>query len=201
MHKSAHPFLTDTSALRFLVIDEADRMSEKGHYQELMMMLDRLSPLWGAAHQAIMSVDPNAVDPDKLEEQLGKGLGDKGGTGKGRKRGGAAGGSQVQRMLFSATLTLPAEWKKKVANVKGGYGGKAPEVRRSLKERRWGIIIMVGGMVQLWGIIYNIFLHIYIYVYICMYIYTHGLFALVSRSRRLWSGSGRRALRPRRSWT
>lgn len=46
MSSGDHVHLTDTSGLRFLVIDEADRMAEKGHFQELMHILDRLSPLW-----------------------------------------------------------------------------------------------------------------------------------------------------------
>lgn len=46
MSSGSYPFLADMSRLRYVVVDEADRMGEKGHYQELLYILERLSPLW-----------------------------------------------------------------------------------------------------------------------------------------------------------
>ncbi|CAM9255659.1 unnamed protein product [Chrysoparadoxa australica] len=40
---SAQPYLRDLSKLRFLIIDEADRMLERGHYQELNKLFKLLS--------------------------------------------------------------------------------------------------------------------------------------------------------------
>ena len=76
-----HPYLSDVGGLEYVVVDEADRMAEKGHYQELMHLMDRLAPLWGAAtHQQTLSMDPNELmDADNVEnvekkngEEVGK---------------------------------------------------------------------------------------------------------------------------------
>lgn len=78
----------------------------------------------GADHAEFLSVDPNEDRGDAVlreQERLA------------RKRRGAR--LQVTRMLFSATLTLPQSWKKKVERGKGGYGGRAPNVRLALAQR------------------------------------------------------------------
>ena len=43
-----HPHLTNLNAVRYLVLDEADRMIEFGHYQELMWILERINGVKGA---------------------------------------------------------------------------------------------------------------------------------------------------------
>lgn len=41
--KNQTPFLSDVSTVRYLVIDEADRMVETGHFRELTDILERLN--------------------------------------------------------------------------------------------------------------------------------------------------------------
>ena len=150
-----HPYLSDVGGLEYVVVDEADRMAEKGHYQELMHLMDRLAPLWGAAtHQQTLSMDPNELmDADNVEnvekkngEEVGKKMisvrknirtpkqrpmtAQEVRDGERRKR------RRVLRMLFSATLSLPTSWKEKVRRTHGGYGGKAPEMQ-ALVDRMW----------------------------------------------------------------
>ena len=36
----SHEYLSDLTSLRFLVLDEADRMIETGHYKELFYILE-----------------------------------------------------------------------------------------------------------------------------------------------------------------
>lgn len=91
-----HPHLTNLDAVRYLVLDEADRMIEFGHYQELSSILERLNEATG--------------------------VGGRGGREKGQGR---TGERKRQTFVFSATLTLPrrsAERKVKVRRRKNLSG-------------------------------------------------------------------------------
>lgn len=46
---SGHDYFANMRRLRYLVLDEADRMVEKGHYQELDQILGKLPPPLRAA--------------------------------------------------------------------------------------------------------------------------------------------------------
>ena len=96
-----HPHLTGLDAVRFLVLDEADRMVEFGHYQELSWILERVNGGRGAE----------------------SGVKGAGAAGKGVGSGDAS--SFKQTFVFSATLTLPrrsAERKVKVRQRKNLSG-------------------------------------------------------------------------------
>ena len=41
--EAGDPYLSSLSRLRFLVVDETDRMLEKGHFQQLHLLLDRVN--------------------------------------------------------------------------------------------------------------------------------------------------------------
>ena len=41
--EAADPFLSNLSHLKFLVVDETDRMLEKGHFQQLHLLLERVN--------------------------------------------------------------------------------------------------------------------------------------------------------------
>jgi len=71
--------------LRYLVIDEADRMVEQGHFQELSSILD-----------LIHRTSDNGEHDE--EEKPNKNVGKK---------------KMLQKFIFSATLTLPKSFKKK----------------------------------------------------------------------------------------
>ena len=99
-----HPHLTGLDAVRFLVLDEADRMVEFGHYQELSWILERINGARGA----------------------GSGVKGAGAAGKGVGSGARGDASSFrQTFVFSATLTLPrrsAERKVKVRQRKNLSG-------------------------------------------------------------------------------
>lgn len=81
--QSGAAHLTDFSRLAFLVIDEADRMVQQGHYSELGEILGRVDG----------------------------GSGEDGGPAPGAPR-------SMQTMIFSATLTLPANLRHRLKKVR-----------------------------------------------------------------------------------
>lgn len=85
--------------LRFFVLDEADRMVEKGHFKELQSIIDTLPKQGGAP---LADSDPPAEDAVAETPQT-KHV------------------AQRQTFVFSATLMVPPSLKKK---LKGA--GKAP---------------------------------------------------------------------------
>ena len=80
-----HAHLNDFSKLKFLVLDEADRMVQQGHYQELTSIFDLVSNQAGAKNSK----------------------------------------TTFQTFVFSATLTLPSEMKKRLRKGGGGSAGSA----------------------------------------------------------------------------
>ncbi|KAL6771203.1 hypothetical protein ACKKBF_B34340 [Auxenochlorella protothecoides x Auxenochlorella symbiontica] len=88
--QSGAAHLTDFSRLAFLVIDEADRMVQQGHYSELGEILGRVDG----------------------------GSGEDGGPAPGAPR-------SMQTMIFSATLTLPANLRHRLKKGGGGSSGSA----------------------------------------------------------------------------
>ena len=85
-----HPHLTNLDAVRYLVLDEADRMIEFGHYQELSSILERVN--------------------------MATGVGGRGGKEK-EKGLGRSGERERQTFVFSATLTLPRRSVEKKVKV------------------------------------------------------------------------------------
>eukprot|EP00889_Picochlorum_renovo_P000513 jgi/Picre1/27543/NNA_000510.t1 len=76
------------SSLKFLVLDEADRMVQQGHYQELTSIF-------------------NLVSNQAMKRRV-----------EGKR-------DALQTFVFSATLTLPSEMKKRLKRGGGGAGGGA----------------------------------------------------------------------------
>lgn len=103
------PHLQRLDQLAFLVLDEADRMVEKGHFAELESILD-------------------AVEASKADVAVGA---------KATLEGGAA-AVRRQTFVFSATLTVPAALRKRL-QLKGaagrGGGRAAPSTVGTLVER------------------------------------------------------------------
>ncbi|CAG9464907.1 unnamed protein product [Pedinophyceae sp. YPF-701] len=116
--------LLDTGALNFLVLDEADRMVQKGHFAELESILAKL-PLPGNTADRVVdvTVDPNAEDAD---EEAGA---------RRKKKEKKDPPPRVQTMVFSATLTLPESMRKRLkggVGRGGGAGGGSPTLEKLL---------------------------------------------------------------------
>jgi superfamily II DNA/RNA helicase len=95
--------LIQVDDLRFFVLDEADRMVEKGHFKELQSIIDTLPKQGGSAPA---ESDPPEEDDDDdmvVEAPVAKHA------------------AQRQTFVFSATLMVPPSLKKK---LKGA--GKVP---------------------------------------------------------------------------
>jgi hypothetical protein len=58
-----HPHLNDLSQLRFLAIDEADRMTQQGGFPQLYSILDAVQK---AMTKEISMTDDLAEDPDRM---------------------------------------------------------------------------------------------------------------------------------------
>lgn len=92
-------FTSQVDDLRFFVLDEADRMVEKGHFKELQSIIDTLPKQGGA-----QSADSDPPEEDTIQEAVP-----------------LKHAAQRQTFVFSATLMVPPSLKKK---LKGA--GKAP---------------------------------------------------------------------------
>jgi ATP-dependent RNA helicase DDX24/MAK5 len=92
--------LIQVDDLRFFVLDEADRMVEKGHFRELQSIIDALPKQGGGA--------PAESDPPEEDDTVAKAPV-------------AKHAAQRQTFVFSATLMVPPSLKKK---LKGA--GKVP---------------------------------------------------------------------------
>ena len=123
------PHLTDLSALSFLVIDEADRMVQQGHYAELGEILARVQ----ASFQAQRAGESNAR---KQAAEKGGAADDEEKEGE-REESAEDGGSAdvtaannepslpkkaskkvfLQTFVFSATLTLPSSMRHRLKKV------------------------------------------------------------------------------------
>ena len=113
--QAGEPHLAALHALRFLVLDEADRMVEKGHFAELEAILDAVE---GRAPAAAGPADVPVADA-----------------------GGATSQALRQTFVFSATLTIDGALRKRLslrggaAAVKGKPRRAAPSAVGALLER------------------------------------------------------------------
>ncbi|KAL4431591.1 hypothetical protein ABPG77_001433 [Micractinium sp. CCAP 211/92] len=149
--------VTDLSQLSFLVIDEADRMVQQGHYGELSSILGAIP-----THQQLATAEaPEAEDePEQKEpvkklgaeeeedEEAGQEEEEEGDGGEDeeeeeegatRQQDGASAAAQqqpdeqrqrprphrMQTFVFSATLTLPANLRKRLRKGGGGASGSS----------------------------------------------------------------------------
>lgn len=112
MSKS-EPHLTNTDALHFLVLDEADRMVEKGHFEELNSILDTLPlPAAGAAPSSDRKAkhSKKSANPELVAQGAEQDVRDV-------EMAGADAGRPVvkrQTFVFSATLTVPEALRRRL---------------------------------------------------------------------------------------
>jgi len=111
--------LTDFSALSFLVLDEADRMVQQGHYSELSSIL-------GLIKVALNQRKEQEEESEEEEEEEEENGGDKeerhDDKKKKRKKKAVV---KLQTFVFSATLTLPTNLRKRLRKGGGGASGSA----------------------------------------------------------------------------
>ncbi|KAI3852561.1 hypothetical protein MKX03_019982, partial [Papaver bracteatum] len=87
------PHLVELHSLSFFVLDEADRMIESGHFQELQFIIDML-PMTAAPDEGQLENSQSCVTVSNIQR---------------KKR---------QTFVFSATIALSSDFRKK---LKGGF--------------------------------------------------------------------------------
>lgn len=108
--------LTDFTLLSFLVLDEADRMVQQGHYSELSSILGLVKvALDQRKEEEEDGADESGEEEEKEEEE--------GDDDKKKKRKKAV--VKLQTFVFSATLTLPTNLRKRLRKGGGGASGSA----------------------------------------------------------------------------
>jgi ATP-dependent RNA helicase DDX24/MAK5 len=101
------PQLARLHALSFLVLDEADRMVEKGHYAELAHILDAVETR--RAEVAREGDDDSDADDDDDDADA-----DADADGEGAAGAAAKAPRRRQTFVFSATLTVPSALRKRL---------------------------------------------------------------------------------------
>jgi len=134
--REGHTHVSNLGGLQFLVIDEADRMVQQGHYAELSSILDAIPGARAAAaargqmngHEGEEYIDPDDISFDSSgdeEEEEGKEKAKKASAEKNARSKRALQGPQLQTFVFSATLTLPGDMRKRLRKGGGGASGSA----------------------------------------------------------------------------
>jgi ATP-dependent RNA helicase DDX24/MAK5 len=135
--RQAHPHVSDLSSLSFLVIDEADRMVQRGHYAELGGILDLVPRGGGGGGGKKKSGGKSGGDKKAAAAAPGKGLENEevpalenpdvqlAGAPNDDAPLHPAATAAPQTMVFSATLTLPAALRKRLRKGGGGQSGAA----------------------------------------------------------------------------
>lgn len=133
--RRAHPHVSDLSGLSFLVIDEADRMVQRGHYAELSAILDlvprgagdggngRGSDAGGGASNGKSRLEDEEVP--ELPADAAALLADPNSVAAPEEDAPSNHHAAPQTMVFSATLTLPASLRKRLRKGGGGQSGAA----------------------------------------------------------------------------
>ena len=114
--QSAHPHLSELSALSFFVLDEADRMVERGHFSELTNIIENIPQPPKVKHRS-GGTEPSRekrldAGPDDFAEDDGDAA---------REKALALRPSQMldrQTFVFSATLTVPDNVRRKLRKGK-----------------------------------------------------------------------------------
>ncbi|CAL8469133.1 g8674 [Coccomyxa elongata] len=110
------PHLADLTGLSFLVLDEADRMVQRGHFQELANVLEYLESQRAGGNEAHGDVPTADRGSGDMEEDADM---EAGGEAPARRKAGL-----LQTFVFSATLTLPQDLRKRLRRG-GGASGSA----------------------------------------------------------------------------
>jgi ATP-dependent RNA helicase DDX24/MAK5 len=135
--REGHTHVANLGGLQFLVIDEADRMVQQGHYAELSSILDAIPGVRAAAvargQKGNLDDEEEYQDPDEVfapseseeeDEEESKSAKKKKASEQavGKK---VLKGPQLQTFVFSATLTLPGDMRKRLRKGGGGASGSA----------------------------------------------------------------------------
>jgi ATP-dependent RNA helicase DDX24/MAK5 len=113
--------LTDFSALSFLVLDEADRMVQQGHYSELSSILGLIKVALNQRKEEEEEEEESEEEEENGDDEDDE---DKGYADKKKKRKPKA-VVKLQTFVFSATLTLPTNLRKRLRKGGGGASGSA----------------------------------------------------------------------------
>lgn len=98
--------------LQYLVIDEADRMVQQGHYAELSSILGAIPGASGSQDGDVIGINEEEEDDDLVEKR--------------QPRSKAKSNEpSLQTFVFSATLTLPSELRRRLRKGGGGASGSA----------------------------------------------------------------------------
>lgn len=121
--REGHPHVANLNGLKFLVIDEADRMVQQGHYAELTSILDAIPAAREGRKKDQISDDggdeeESAEESDEEEDEMNTGSIKK-------KKGKKSSEPPLQTFVFSATLTLPGDMRKRLRKGGGGASGSA----------------------------------------------------------------------------
>ena len=124
--KDGHPHLANLSGLQFLVIDEADRMVQQGHYSELTSIIDTIPGARLASKKKNGGGgDEDSDDGDALLEHEKVDPDDDDDDGAAHSKKKHSQGPALQTFVFSATLTLPGEMRQRLRKGGGGASGSA----------------------------------------------------------------------------
>ncbi len=122
--RSGEAHLADLSALSFLVVDEADRMVQQGQHGELAQVVDavRAARASAAGRDAAQKEAAGAAEGADEEVEEEEGADDAPAATAATMRTSAR---ALQTLVFSATLTLPAELRRRLRRGGGGASGTA----------------------------------------------------------------------------
>lgn len=126
MRDGQAPHLSNLHNLEFLVIDEADRMVQQGHYSELSSIFNEIKSAKATnddqVAEEIISRDENDSSKPPEEEPLSNVE-----TESWKNKNPRPGPSErpLQISVFSATLTLPSSLRKRLRKGGGGSSGSA----------------------------------------------------------------------------
>jgi len=67
-----HPYFTNFSALKFLVLDEADKMVERGHYQDLWNIVEKLNGAQGSKSRRNLVYSATLMVSRRISERRNK---------------------------------------------------------------------------------------------------------------------------------
>lgn len=112
--ESKRSYVSDLSGLRFLVIDEADRMIEQGHFKEVDEILKMIRT---AKNQ---KKGFTVTDAELIEES--------------EKKGKKEDELKLQKFIFSATMTVGESFKTKLLGKKAGRTPKTDSVTQLFEK-------------------------------------------------------------------
>lgn len=123
--KDGQPHVANLRGLEFLVIDEADRMVQQGHYAELTSILQAVSAAAGLLEAGLDAPERVADDKAATTSEEGEQVEDDAESNKEKQGKKGSGAPPLQTFVFSATLTLPTDMRRRLKKGGGGSSGSA----------------------------------------------------------------------------